>query len=255
MFDALIHHKIDTCGYKFELTMADIEQLNNFAKDGGVMVSKISYATYPSISKKYQILNSGSAIGRGNGPLLVSRRKIYIDELHDVKVGIPGKNTTANLLLTKVFPEVQNKSEYLFSDISTAIMDGEIDCGVLIHEERFTYSQKGLSLVADLGQEWENKTGKMIPLGAIVVQRELAENVKKDIERLVRESVQYAFDNPLSSSSFVKANAKELNDETISKHIEMFVNKYSLDLTKEGIDSVNELFNSGGFGELENIFV
>ena len=255
MFDALIHKKINTRGYEFDLTMADIEQLNKSARDNSVMVTKLSYATYPSISKNYQILNSGSAIGRGNGPLLVSRKKIYTDELDDVKIGIPGKMTTANFLLNKAFPNAQNKSEYLFSDISTAIMDGEIDCGVLIHEERFTYSQKGLSLVADLGQEWENITGKMIPLGAIVIQRELSEKTKKDIESLIRESVQFAFNNPSSSYSFVKANARELDDETISKHIEMFVNKYSLNLTEEGIESVNELFNSGDFKELNNIFV
>lgn len=255
MFDALIHKKIDTLGYEFELTMADIEQLNSYAIKNLVNITKLSYALYPTISDNYQILKSGSAIGRGNGPLLVSRRKIYPDELHDAVVAIPGEMTTANFLLSKVFPKVKEKKAYLFSDVATAILDSEVDCGVLIHEQRFRYKEMGLQLVADLGEEWEKLTGKMIPLGAIVIQRELPSKVKKDIEQLIRKSVQFAFDNPKSSYNFVKNNAKELDDETIGKHIEMFVNNYSIDLTDIGVASVEELFSSAGYKDLENIFL
>lgn len=255
MFDALIHKKIDTLGYEFELNMCDIEQLNKCALSGEVNLTKLSYSNYPTISENYQILHSGSAIGRGNGPLLVSRRKIYLDELHDTVIGIPGKLTTANFLLDRAFPQIKEKREYLFSDIANAIMDSEIDCGILIHEQRFTYAENGLRLIIDLGAEWERLTGKMIPLGAIVVQRKLPIDVKKDLELLVRRSVEYALSNPNSSYNFVKKNAVELDDDTILKHINMFVNEYSIDLTQEGIDSIEELFNSAGYDNLTNIFI
>lgn len=255
MFDALIHKRIDMLGYEFEFNMLDIEQLNTNVQSQGVDVSKISYALYPTIMDKYQILNSGSAIGRGNGPLLVSRKKIYPDELHDTKIGIPGKMTTANMLLDRVYPKATNKREYLFSDISTAVMDMEIDCGILIHEERFTYKQKGLQLIADLGQKWEDLTGKMIPLGTIVIRRVLSQKVKLDIERLIKNSIVYANQNPKISRSFVKNNARELDNSTIDQHIEMFVNKYSLDITSEGKDAIYELYSTLDKNKLKDIFL
>ncbi len=253
MFDALLHDKIDTKGYQFELCMADIEQLNDYVEEASVDISKLSYARYPSISQNYEILGSGSAIGRGNGPLLVSKHKIYPDELCDCTIAIPGQRTTANLLLQRIFPNIKSKREYLFSDVSSAVLDGEVDCGVLIHEERFLYAQKGLKLVADLGDEWERLTGKMIPLGAIVIKRNLPYQTKKDIEILIRKSVEFAFANRQSSYGFVKQHARELDDDVIDKHISMFVNEYSLDIKQEGRDSVKELFK--GFDNLNNIFL
>ena len=155
MFEAMLHGRIDTEGLVFDLHLADIEQLNGAALSGEPDISKLSYAAVPQISDRYKILNSGSALGRGNGPLLVSRYKIYPDELHDARVAIPGEHTTANLLLNKIYPSVKDRRAYLFSDIAEAVMTGECDAGVLIHEGRFVYRKIGLQLVADLGVEWE----------------------------------------------------------------------------------------------------
>ena len=242
MFDALLHGKIDTKGYRFELHIGDIAELNSYVLDGSVDISKISYATYPLIENNYQILTSGSAMGRGNGPLLVSKYKIYPDEVSSLKIGVPGLTTTANMLLTIGFGDVRERKEYLFSDISEAILEGEVDAGVLIHEERFTYKSKGLNLISDLGDMWEQKSGLLIPLGAIVVRRDIDDKIKRDIDMLVRESISYAFSNPLSSRSFVKSYAQELDSVVIDKHIEMFVNDYSLNVNDLGRASVANFF-------------
>lgn len=251
MFDALIHKRVDTEGLEFELKMADIEELNGDVLAGVPHVSKISYAVFPLISGKYTILNSGSALGRGNGPLLVSRHRIYPDEMRDVKLAVPGLHTTANLLMERLFPEACEKKPYLFSDITEAVMSGECDAGVLIHEGRFVYAKHGLQLVADLGVEWENKTGLPLPLGAIVVSNELDDNLKAKVDRVVQRSVEYAMANPKDSYPFVKNNARELDDEVIAQHIALFVNRHSLDLGNEGRRAVKVLLGI----EEDNIFV
>ncbi|MFI3267300.1 MAG: 1,4-dihydroxy-6-naphthoate synthase [Rikenellaceae bacterium] len=255
MFDALIHKRIDTKGYEFELNMDDIDKLNKEVAKGVVDVSKISYANYPNIVSNYKILKSGGALGSGNGPLLVSRKKIYVDEIPYLKIGIPGEDTSANLLLNFASSTVKEKRVYLFSDISEAILGDEIDAGVLIHEERFSYKDKGLSLVLDLGQYWEDKTGFLVPLGAIVVNRKLEAKIQNDINDLIRESIDFAFKNPQLSYNFVKSNAKELSDDTISKHIKMFVNEYSLDLQQKGKDSVLQFLKNKSEDFNSDIFI
>lgn len=255
MFDALLHGKIDTKGYRFNLHMADIAELNTIVKEGGVDISKISYATYPLIEDTYQLLMSGSALGRGNGPLLVSKKKIYSDEVPHLKIGIPGRTTTAAMLLKIAFGEIKELREYLFSDISHAIDGGEVDAGVLIHEERFLYKEHGLHLIADLGALWEEKSGLATPLGGIVIRRDTDEKVKRDINSLIADSVAYAFQNPASSESFVRNNAKELNHEVIDNHIKMFVNTYSMDLGREGKESVERFFKESGVELKHKTFV
>lgn len=247
MFDALVNRKIDCKGLQFEVHMADIEELNSIAMTQNVDVSKLSYATYPLIKENYKILTAGSALGYGSGPLLVSKHKVFKEELSDVTVAIPGEHTTANRLLEIAFPEIQRKKQYLFSDISEAILDGEVEAGVLIHEERFTYASKGLQLVADLGKEWENRFHLPIALGAIVVNRSLEPKVQHLINTLLEESIRYAFANPLSSREFVKKHARELSDETIDKHIKMFVNDYSLNIGAEGREAVIRLLGDADF--------
>lgn len=246
MFDALLHGRIDTKGVRFELNMCDIEQLNAIALNETTDICKLSYAVYPLVSDRYQILSAGSALGRGNGPLVVSRRKIWPDELKDAVVGIPGAHTTANLLLKIAFPEIVNKKEYLFSDISTAINDGEIDAGVLIHEERFSYRDKGLQLVADLGACWEQLTSLPIPLGAIVINRSLESQTKELLNGLIAESIRFGFRHPELSYPFVKSHARELSDQTIENHIRMFVNEFSVDIGQEGKQAVKALFDKSG---------
>lgn len=250
MFDALVNRRIDTEGMEFDLKMADIEELNGDTLAGIPHISKISYAVFPLIAEKYRILNSGSALGRGNGPLLVSRRRIYPDEMRDAKVAVPGLHTTANLLMERLFPEAREKRPYLFSDIAEVVMSGECDAGVLIHEGRFVYAERGLQLIADLGREWEKRTGLPLPLGAIAVSKELDAAAQSCAERLVRRSVEYAMANPKEPYRFVKSNARELDDEVIAKHIGLFVNRYSVDLGTEGRGAVKSLL-----GMEDDIFV
>lgn len=256
MFEAMLHGRIDTEGLVFDLHLADIEQLNGAALSGEPDISKLSYAAVPQISDRYKILNSGSALGRGNGPLLASRYKIYPDELHDARVAIPGEHTTANLLLNKIYPSVKDRRAYLFSDIAEAVMTGECDAGVLIHEGRFVYRKIGLQLVADLGVEWERLTGLPLPLGAIVVSRRLDAPLQRKIDRVLRRSIEYARANPAVSAGFVRQYAQELSEEVTRSHIELFVNDYSVDLGAEGRKAVTGLLSTETFGiKEEEVFV
>lgn len=245
MFDALINKKIDCKGYDFEVCMEDIEQLNRHIQESeDIGISKISYAVYPKIASRYILSRSGSALGRGNGPLLVSRYKIYPDEIQDVTIGIPGANTTANALLDFAFKNIKNKKEYLFSDIADAIMCGEIEAGVLIHEQRFVFEKIGLKLICDLGDRWEKETSMAIPLGAIAVNRSFEDKVQEELSHIIKQSVLYAINNPKESWGFVKQYAKETDDRVIENHIEMFVNDYSIDISKQGEEAVSLLFNN-----------
>lgn len=256
MFYALIHGKIDTKGYKFDVSLEDIDMLNKqVSEDSDCDISKISYAHYPNITESYKLLRSGSAMGSGNGPLLVSKHKIYPDEIPSLTIAIPGENTSANFLLNFVSPSIKQKKVYLFSDVSEAILTGEVDAGVLIHEERFSYPSKGLKLVLDLGEYWQQKSGSLIPLGAIVINRKLETGIQSDINYLVAESIRYAYKNPGESQRFIREHARELSDEVIEKHIKMFVNEYSLDITEYGISSVLKFFKSSGIELTEDIFV
>ncbi len=250
MFDALLHGQIDTQGLAFEVHLADIEELNELALKGIPDVTKCSYAIVPRIAAEYQILSSGSALGRGNGPLLVARKPLDRSELCHVTAAIPGELTTANLLLKNLFPEVAKKREMLFSEIIPAVAAGVVDAGVLIHEGRFVYAEKGLSLVADLGLEWEARYGLPLPLGAIAVRRSLPNALKMSIERLVSESVKYALAHPDASRDFVKRHAQELDDRVIRSHIDLFVNDFSVDLGEEGRAAVTRLI-----GPENNVFL
>ncbi len=241
MFDALLHGRVDTEGLNFEAHLADIEQLNATALSGGPDVTKISYAVLPLIAQRYRVLSSGSALGRGNGPLLVSSSQR--DSLKGLSVAIPGVHTTANLLLEKLFPEMGPKIPMLFSDIAPAVQAGGYDAGVLIHEGRFTYRSLGLELVADLGLEWEARTGLPLPLGAIAVSRRLPLDLQKTLSRVLRRSIEYGFAHREASAEFVRSHARELSEEVIRQHIDLFVNDYSLELGPEGRRAVQELLN------------
>ena len=241
MFDAMIHGRIDTEGLEFDLTLCDIEQLNAAALEAAADITKLSYAVVPEVLDRSKVLNSGSALGRGNGPLLVSRRKIYPDELGDARIAIPGEHTTANRLLGLLYPAAADRRAYLFSDIAEAVLSDECDAGVLIHEGRFTYRDKGLRLIADLGEEWEKRTALPLPLGAIVVSRRLAPETQRTVDRVLRRSIAFAFENPAASAGFVRQYARELSEEVTRQHIELFVNAYSLDLGEEGRQAVMRL--------------
>jgi 1,4-dihydroxy-6-naphthoate synthase len=241
MFDAIINKKIDIGDYKFDLHIADVEQLNKMAFSSASDISKISFHSFFKIIENYQLLNSGAALGKNCGPLLISKRKIYRDEIEDCKIAIPGDNTTANLLMNIIFPKVKNKKSYLFSDIEEVVLSEECDAGLVIHETRFTYHQRGLKLIADLGNLWEEKFNLPIPLGGIAIKRSLPENVKSDINKILKNSIEYAFANPDSAMKFMKQNAVELEEEIIRKHVELYVNSFSIDLGNEGKKAIEKL--------------
>lgn len=242
-FHAMIHSLVDTEGLVFDPVFDDIDALNGAAircpEDEEVI--KISYAALPEAVGSFRLLESGSALGHGNGPLLVSRRKIYPDELHDALIGIPGELTTANRLLSIVYPAARRKKVYLFSEIAPAVAEGELDAGVLIHEGRFTYVSQGLRLVADLGREWERSTGLPIPLGGILLNRKYPAETAQQVARIIRRSVEYAQAHPEASAAYVKTHAQELDEEVRRKHISYFVNDYSLALGVEGHRAVERL--------------
>jgi len=244
MFDAVVHRRIDTEGLEFSIRMADVEALNRTAFAGEADVTKLSFHAYAHCLAKYVLLDAGSALGRNCGPLLIARRTISPDEVRSggVRIAIPGKYTTANFLLSLAFPGAQDKSELLFSAIEGALLDGTFDAGLIIHENRFTYSAKGLNKIIDLGEFWETETGAAIPLGGIVVNRGLPDDVRQRVNRVVRRSVEYAFAHRAASLPFVRKNAQEMSEEVMYQHIDLYVNDYSVDLGPEGRRAVEVLF-------------
>lgn len=242
IFDAMVHERIDTEGIEFELMMTDVEELNRFAFAAEIDITKISYHAYAYIANSYALLNSGSALGFKNGPLLISKYKVYPDEINNLKIAIPGKYTTANLLLGIAYPDHKNKKEYLFSDIEDVVLSGEMDAGLIIHENRFTYQQKGLKKVADLGEFWETKTGLAIPLGGIVVNRKLSTAIQQKVDRIMKRSVEFAFENPKASYPFVKHHAQAMDDTVMQSHIKLYVNEFTRDLGTEGRKAVETLY-------------
>lgn len=242
IFDAMVHGRIDTEGIEFELIMSDVEELNRQAFSAEIDITKISYHAYAYIADSYALLDSGSALGFKNGPLLISRYKVYPDEINDLKIAIPGKHTTANLLLSIAYPDHKNKKEYLFSDIEEVVLSGEMDAGLIIHENRFTYQQKGLKKVVDLGEFWETKTGLAIPLGGIIVNRKLPIEIQRKVNRIMKRSVEFALENPKVSYPFVKHHAQEMDDSVMQRHIELYVNEFTRELGVEGRKAVETLY-------------
>lgn len=245
IFDAMVHHRIDTEGLEFELQLEDVETLNRSAFAGEADITKLSYHAYAYCSDKYVLLNTGSALGRNCGPLLVSKRPITREEVAEgkLKIAVPGKYTTANFLFGLAFPEAMQKEEMVFSAIEEAVLSGKADAGLLIHENRFTYAQRGLKKIIDLGEFWEDMTDMPIPLGGIVVRRNFDDALKQKIERVVRRSVLHAFSSPSDSREFVKANAQAMDEAVMKKHIDLYVNDYTIDLGKDGRQAVRVLFD------------
>ena len=244
-FDAVINRRIELDDLLFSPVMKDIEELNSLAVAGQLDVSKISCSNYPLISADYQLLRTGAALGHNCGPLLVATKDYQWSELPDLKIAIPGKMTTANLLLCIFATGAVNKTEMLFSGIEDAVIKGIADVGLIIHESRFTYQQKGLKKLADLGELWQQYTGAPLPLGCIVIRRNLPEQLKLKVERLLQESVNYAFKQPQASSEFVKANASEMSEAVQQQHIDLYVNEFSLDLGEQGKKAMELLFRKG----------
>ena len=244
MFDAIVNRRIDLEGLAFDVRMADVEALNKAAFAGNIDVTKLSYHAFAYCAGTYALLHAGSALGRNCGPLLISKRALTTDDVKSgrLRIAIPGRYTTANFLLGLAFPEAQDKTELLFSDIEPAVLEGRVDAGLIIHENRFTYAAKGLRKIIDLGEFWEGTTGAPIPLGGIVIRRSLPEDVIQKVNRVLRRSVEYAFANRQASLPFVRAHAQEMSDEVMYKHIDLYVNDFSVDLGAEGRHAVEVLF-------------
>ncbi len=247
MFDAIVHRRIDLEGLDFDVRMADVEALNRDAFAGAADVTKLSFHAYAHCAGSYVLLDAGSALGRNCGPLLISRRPISTDEVAGgkLRIAIPGRYTTANFLLGLAFPAAQDKTELLFSAIEPAVACERYDAGLIIHENRFTYEQKGLKKIIDLGEFWEGETGAPIPLGGIVIRRSLPDEVKRAVNRVVRRSVEYAFAHPQASLPFVRQHAQEMSEDVMYRHIDLYVNEYSVDLGPDGRRAVELLFARG----------
>lgn len=240
MFDAMIHQKIDAEGLNFEVFLADVEQLNQWALEGKLDVTKLSFNAFTHCSNNYSLLDSGSALGRTCGPLLIKKPSTILSEKS--RIAIPGKYTTANMLLKIAFPNFKNKEEFLFSDIEQEVLNNTVDAGLIIHENRFTYQGKGLQKVIDLGEFWEGKTKLPIPLGGIAVKQDLHTDIKKKVERVLRKSVEYALANPESSFDYVQSHAQEIDVDVVKAHIKLYVNEYSISLGVEGRNAIKEIF-------------
>jgi 1,4-dihydroxy-6-naphthoate synthase len=242
IFDALVHQKVDTEGLEFDVILADVEELNQKAVQGVLDITKLSYHAYAHLTNQYVLLDAGSALGRNCGPLLIAKRPLSAEEIKKGPIAIPGKLTTANFLLSLAYPEAQNKQEFLFSDIEKAVQQEEVIAGLIIHENRFTYQDKGLVKIQDLGEFWEGSTGHPIPLGGIVVHRRLATDIQRKVNRVMARSVTYAQQHPSATRDYVSAHAQEMNEEVIYAHIGLYVNDYTRDLGTEGRAAIAALF-------------
>lgn len=241
-FDALVHKKIDTKGLEFKYVTGDVQELNRRAFVGDLQMTKLSYFAYANVYKKYQILDAGSALGFANGPLFICKKGNEHLINSKSRILIPGKETTANLLFSMAYPDYTNKTECLFSEIESKIMSGEYDAGVIIHENRFTYAERGFSMLRDLGTFWESETHTPIPLGAIVIRRDVPNDLKLTINQLLRESIEYANLHPQDSIEFIRSYAQAIDDEVLAKHIALFVNDFSLSLGHQGEAAIKTLY-------------
>jgi len=242
IFDALINKKIDTGDLSFEAVLEDVQTLNNYARAGRLDISKISYGVLPLVLGEYIVLTAGGALGKGVGPLLISKNDIAVTEnINDKTIVIPGENTTAHMLFSLAYPKAQQKKFIIFSDIEEAVINGRADLGVIIHENRFTYQQKGLKKVIDLGEYWEQQTQYPIPLGGIVMKRSFSTALQKKADALIRKSVEYAFANYPILAGYVKQHSQEMEEKVMRQHIDLYVNDYSIDLAEEGKEAVRKL--------------
>lgn len=246
IFDALVHKRIDLQGFDFKIELHDVETLNRKAMKSELDVTKLSFHAFGYVQHDYVLLRSGSALGFNCGPLLVSKKKITDPALEIKQVAIPGRLTTANFLLSIALPEITNKKEYVFSEIEDAVLNEEVDAGLIIHENRFTYENKGLKKVMDLGEYWDSVIHAPIPLGGIAAKRSLGKEVLDKINSVIRASVEYAFKNPSESLPYIRENAQTMSEDVMKKHIDLYVNQYSVDLGNEGEKAVTLLFQKAG---------
>lgn len=221
--------------------LGDIDNLNEMAQNEEADIIKISYHAFIHLAEKYIMLDAGSALGFGVGPLLIAKKEFSFKEIPQLKIAIPGKLTTAAMLLKFAFPDVLNTSVMLFSEIEDAILNDEVDAGVIIHENRFTYQQKGLTKLMDLGSYWEEKTSLPIPLGGIAVRRSFNKDRLVEINEMMQKSVEFAFANPKTSMPYVKRYAANMDTDVMQQHINLYVNNETIKIDEQGKKAVRTL--------------
>jgi 1,4-dihydroxy-6-naphthoate synthase len=240
IFHALLHGRVDAAPLSFDARLEDVETLNRLALDGALDVTKVSYGVLPYLLDRYTLLGAGGALGHGCGPLIVAREPLSPERLREARVAIPGRFTTANLLLRLYDALIPDGVEMPYHAIMPAVASGEVDAGLIIHESRFTFADHGLTSLVDLGSWWEETTGSPIPLGAIVARTSLGERIPR-IEQAIRESVEAAFRDPAASAEYVRAHAAEMDPAVARRHIDLYVNRYSVDLEEDGRKAVEQL--------------
>ena len=259
IFDALVNKKIDTHNLNFDVVLEDVETLNQRALHGKLQLTKLSYGVLPLVLDTYAVLNSGSALGKGIGPLLISKEEVGSTNVEDSLIAIPGENTTAHLLFSLAYPNAKNKVFLNYTKIEDFVLANK-GLGVIIHENRFTYKDKGLKKIIDLGDFWEHQTECPIPLGGIVVKKNIDKKISLQLNGLIKQSIEYAFKNNYPTlTNYVKLHSQELSEEVMKKHIDLYVNNYSIDLGEDGKNAIVRLLQAhpkkeGSFSK-EYIFV
>lgn len=238
MFYPLVHSLVDTGGLSYRERLEDVETLNRLALRGELDVSKVSYHALGHIRDEYALLRAGSALGRGCGPLLVAGSDMNLSDLRGKTVAVPGRYTTALLLLRLFDPSLTNFIVMPFNEIMDAVLKGNADAGLIIHESRFTYQGYGLHKLLDLGEWWEAETGLPIPLGGIVARRALGAETIAAVERALQSGVEYARAHPEQAAHYIGEHAQEMSAEVCAAHINLYVNDFSCDLGAEGIRAI-----------------
>lgn len=244
IFDALANKKIIYDEFEFDVVLEDVETLNRWSMEGKLDVTKLSFPALFQNSDKYVLLNAGAALGNGVGPILISNKEEMIRHIDDKTIALPGENTTANLLFSFAYPAAKNKIYTRFDNIEGSVLSGETDLGVIIHENRFTYQQKGLKKITDLGEFWEEKMNAPVPLGGIVIRKAIDKNIAYKIENLIRKSLEYGFGHYPFIPDYVKVHSQEMSEDVMRQHIELYVNDFSLDLGNEGKEAIKALFET-----------
>lgn len=243
LFHALTHGLIQCDPFQISVFLEDVETLNQKAKSSAFHVSKLSFAAIGHLLDNYALLRSGAALGRGCGPLIVARPGIKLENMLSGRIAVPGLWTTAFLLLTLYLNKTPETISMTFDQIMPSLQKGETDYGIIIHEGRFTYPEYGLIKLLDLGEWWEQTTSMPIPLGGICIRRSLGPEIARKVESLIRESVEFAFRHPEASREYVAMHSQEMSSETIKRHIELYVNSFTVDLGEEGVKAVETLFS------------
>ena len=240
IFDALIHHKIDTGDLEFDPILEDVQTLNQWAIEGKLDVTKISYGVLPLLLDRYKLMDSGSALGKGVGPLLIANDEGQAKNVEEQVIAIPGENTTAHLLFSMKYPDAKNKVFLRYDAIEDFVLQGK-GLGVIIHENRFTYEAKGLKKITDLGDYWEQQTKVPIPLGGIVVKNTFQTALQQKVGKLIKESIEYAYTHYPELNDYIRDHAQEMSEDVMRKHIDLYVNNYSLGLGEDGKQAVIKL--------------